>query len=193
MTTRQQLRKKIRLQRSALSAQQQLVASQELLSQLAQNTLVKNAQHIGVYLANNGELDPMLFIEWCWQNNKNVYLPVLHPFSKGHLLFLAFTPKTILLPNRFGIPEPRLEKDAIKPLSQLDIIMTPLVAFDATGNRLGMGGGFYDRTLSQVHSSNKPYLLGLAHELQKVPALSTDSWDVPLSEIVTPVCSYLCI
>ena len=189
MIDRHKLRNQIRAKRNALSIEQQLLSSKQLLSRLITHPKIKQADTLGIYLANNGELDPMLFIQWCWQNNKRVFLPVLHPFSKGHLLFLHFDERSLLLPNRFGIPEPRLTKNAIMPIEQLDIVMTPLVAFDQAGNRLGMGGGFYDRTLSQV-GGVKPYLMGLAHDEQQVDKVPTDDWDIPLSEIITPLNSY---
>ncbi len=80
-------------------------------------------------------------------------------------------------------------------MSQLDIIFTPLVAFDATGQRLGMGGGFYDRTLQDWEiayaQQRGPYPIGLAHDCQRVDVLPVQDWDVPLPEIITPSTHYL--
>ncbi|WP_448552986.1 5-formyltetrahydrofolate cyclo-ligase [Thalassotalea montiporae] len=145
-----QIRTEIRKQRSLLSNQSQHKAAIELVSQLTNIVDVKSANTIALYLANDGELDPSQFIKWCWQQGKRVVLPVLHPFTAGHLLFLQYTPSTLMLSNRFGIPEPRLDVTKVVPLSSIDIIFTPLVAFDKDGHRLGMGGGFYDRTLASL-------------------------------------------
>lgn len=188
MSIRQKIRKNIRAKRAILTFAEQRHASLQLISTLKNHQQLKNAHHIGLYLANDGELDPMLLIEYFWSIGKQVYLPVLHPFAKGYLLFIKFTVKTLLVPNRFGIPEPRLCKEHIIPLNELDVVMTPLVAFDLAGNRLGMGGGFYDRTLSQLNGINNegPYLMGIAHDLQQVSELPCEAWDIPLAEIVTP-------
>ncbi|WP_245961404.1 5-formyltetrahydrofolate cyclo-ligase [Thalassotalea euphylliae] len=143
-----QIRTEIRKQRSLLSNKSQHKAAIELVSQLTNLVNVRTANTIALYLANDGELDPSQFIKWCWQQGKRVVLPVLHPFTPGHLLFLQYTPSTLMLSNRFGIPEPRLDVTKVVPVSSIDIIFTPLVAFDKDGHRLGMGGGFYDRTLA---------------------------------------------
>ncbi|WP_159287438.1 5-formyltetrahydrofolate cyclo-ligase, partial [Klebsiella pneumoniae] len=103
---------------------------------------------IALYLANDGELNTQPLIEWLWQQGKQVYLPVLHPFAKGHLLFLHYHTHTPMDKNRYGIAEPKLDQRLICPVRELDIIGTPLVAFDQSGQRLGMGGGYYDRTLA---------------------------------------------
>ena len=116
-----------------------------------------------------------------------VCLPVLHPFSKGHLLFLDYQPDTPMSRNQFGIAEPELNCQRIVLKSAIDIIFTPLVAFDSQGNRLGMGGGFYDRTLNGWHHQRLgPYPIGLAHDCQQVAHVPIESWDVPLPEILTP-------
>lgn len=70
----------------------------------------------------------------------------------------------------------------------LDLIILPLVAFDLSGNRLGMGGGFYDRTLSFKHQRchwKGPKLIGIAHELQRVDLLPVNDWDIPLDAVIT--------
>lgn len=187
LTMRTTIRKTIREQRRSLSSLQQQQSAKRLLRQCQQFLPLADAQHIAIYLSADGEIDTKPIIEWLWQQNKNVYLPVLHPFTAGHLLFLHYTPDTIMRDNKYGIAEPRLDVTTLIPISKLDLIATPLVAFDSTGQRLGMGGGYYDRTLSQWHSHQQgPRPFGLAHDCQQVESLPCESWDVPLPDILTP-------
>lgn len=147
----------------------------------------QQANRIALYLANDGELNPSMLIEHLWASRKHVYLPVLHPFSKGHLVFAHYLPDTLMRANKFGILEPSLTSQNICPLEQLDVICAPLVAFDKNGNRIGMGGGFYDRTLVPINRDNLPVdVLGLAHDCQQAEQIPMESWDIPLSHIVTP-------
>ncbi len=82
---RHQLRQQIRHARRQLSAQQQQHAAQQLSLRLQTLDHIQHSQHIAVYIANDGEIDPQPFIEWLWQQGKSVYLPVLHPFSKSSI------------------------------------------------------------------------------------------------------------
>ena len=101
-----------------------------------------------------------------------------------------------MVANQYGILEPKLDVRNIINVTELDIIFTPLVAFDEKGNRMGMGGGFYDRTLAKWHHAfatqplATPYPIGLAHNCQKVDNIPTQAWDVPLPEIITPTQHY---
>ena len=185
MNLRAELRAKIRKRRLALLSQTQAHASNQLTLQLTKHPKIQSAQTIGLYLANDGELDPMPFIKWCWQHNKQVYLPVLHPFCSGHLLFLLFEKNSVMVKNIYGIEEPVLNVTKVCPLNQLNVLCTPLVAFDASGARLGMGGGFYDRTLANWQK-HQVYPIGIAHDCQQVDAIPVKHWDVPLPEIITP-------
>ncbi len=184
---RNQLRKQIRQQRRQLPPQQQHQHAQLISHQVCRHPLFLNSRRIAGYLAEDGEINPELIIEKAWRYKKEVYLPILPP--TGHSLFFApFTPHSRLIPNRFGIPEPDIHPSHWIRARQLNLILLPLVAFDSQGNRLGMGGGFYDRSLEftrhrkQWHS---PHLLGLAHDLQKVDQLPCESWDVPLNMIAS--------
>ncbi|MFQ3209469.1 MAG: 5-formyltetrahydrofolate cyclo-ligase, partial [Colwellia sp.] len=152
---------------------------------LSKHVKIQQAKRIAIYLSNDGELSTKNFIEWCWQQHKQVYLPVVHPFNPGNLLFLNYQQETKLVNNIYGILEPQLDVTKVCPLEQLDIICTPLVAFDNSGARLGMGGGFYDRSLAHWQQS-KLYPLGLAHDCQRVEKVPIESWDIPLPEIITP-------
>ncbi|MEC6817048.1 5-formyltetrahydrofolate cyclo-ligase [Photobacterium toruni] len=185
--SRQQLRQQIRHARRQLSPQQQQHAAQQLSLRLQAIDRIQHSQHIAVYLANDGEIDPQPFIKWLWQQGKSVYLPVLHPFSKGHLLFLHYEANTPMTTNRYHISEPQLDVRRVKPIADLDVICTPLVAFDSEGQRLGMGGGYYDRTLTQWHQYRQgPYPIGIGHDCQYIPQLPNETWDVPLPLIITP-------
>ena len=98
-------------------------------------------------------------------------------------MFLRYQPDTKMIKNKFGIPEPQLNVQNIMPIDELDIVFTPLVAFDKQGNRLGMGGGFYDRTLQNWRQ--KSFLpVGLAHRCQEVDNLPVESWDMPLFTVL---------
>lgn len=143
------------------------------------------AHTVAVFLSFDGELDTRPLIDRLWCAGKRVYLPVLHPFSPGNLLFLHYHPESELVVNRLNISEPELDVRDVLPLERLDVLVTPLVAFDTQGQRLGMGGGFYDRTLQnwQQHGLQP---VGYAHDCQQVDALPSEEWDIPLPAVVTP-------
>lgn len=180
------LRTTIRVRRRELSAADQKIAAERLVEKTASVIQHKKASTIALYLACDGELDTQPLVEWCWANQITVCLPVLHPFHEGHLLFLEYTPTTEMKLNRFRIPEPVLDSSHVVPKHEIDIVFTPLVAFDEYGNRLGMGGGFYDRTLENWHLTGKPFPIGLAHECQQVEMIPTEMWDIPLPALITP-------
>lgn len=180
---RQQIRHQIRKTRANLTALQQQQAEQSITQQALDLITQRNAQHIALYFSFDGEISTHALINALWVQHKKVYLPVLHPFSKHHLLFLRYEPNTPMVKNHFGIWEPKLNVQNVLPLNELDILFTPLVAFDKQGNRLGMGGGFYDRTLQNWQQ--KSFIpVGLAHQCQQVEQLPIEHWDVPLFDIL---------
>ena len=188
LMTRQALRKAFRDKRTALTPQQQKLAALKLVEQYALHDLFKKARNVALYLPFNGELDTRPLIDYLWSQGCKVFIPIIHPFCAGHLLFQQFTLHTKMHNNHFGIAEPKLNVQKVCPLQHLDLMLTPLVAFDLNGNRLGMGGGFYDRTLAslQTTSSKQPAIIvGLAHDMQLAPNLPTETWDIPLPHILT--------
>jgi 5-formyltetrahydrofolate cyclo-ligase len=181
-----QLRKFIRQQRNQLTPDAQQQAATALAAKVPGIDVVQRSTHFALYLANDGELDTFALIDALWRLGKQVYLPVLHPVVPGYLIFVRYQRDTLLYPNKFGIPEPLPQCHQLLPLAQLDVIFTPLVAFDRAGNRLGMGGGFYDRTLSQLPQNTHCNVIGLAHDCQLVDAVPSEAWDIPLRQIITP-------
>ncbi len=184
---RSRLRQQLRAARRSLTPQQQRQASLGCLRQLMQLPRFVRSQHLALYLANDGELDPAPIARQLWNMNKHCYLPLLHPTRPRELWFVRFTPDTPLKPNRFGIGEPDPFKQHRLPARLLDVVLLPLVGFDRQGGRLGMGGGFYDKTFAfkQANPQGKPHLIGLAHSLQETPQLGLANWDIPLDGIAT--------
>jgi 5-formyltetrahydrofolate cyclo-ligase len=184
---RKVLREQLRNHRRALSPQQQQQASLGALRQLMTQPIFMRSHHVALYMAADGELDPQPIAAQLWKMKKHCYLPVLHPTKPGELWFIRYETDTPLLPNRFGIPEPDPFHNHQLPANLLDVALLPLVGFDRTGARLGMGAGFYDRTFAfkQHKPKGRPYLVGLAHGCQEVDSLSSANWDIPLYGIAT--------
>jgi len=122
-----------------------------------------------------------------WHDKKQVYLPVLHPFEKK-LQFARYFPDSILVNNRFQIGEPAVAAaKRVKPIN-MDVVLTPLVAFDKAGHRIGMGGGFYDRSFAFLKRRRfwlRPLLIGCAHQFQELKKIQTQAWDMPLYTVFT--------
>ena len=144
---------------------------------------MRRARNVAVYLAADGEADPAeiaagALARWQW-----IYAPVLHGQT---LRFARLTHDTPLRSNRYGILEPA-NADFIDP-RRLDVVLTPLVAFDGSGTRIGMGGGYYDRCFSFLKQRARwirPRLIGIAYEFQRLRAVYRNDWDIPLWAAVT--------
>ncbi len=182
-------RTQIRQRRRQLPTVDREYAAATLAEHIQRSRPFINGQHIAFYLPNDGEIDlrPLLFM--AWEMGKHCYLPVLGKRHENRMWFMPYEPDDNLIINRFGIPEPPLnrKKSGCKNW-RLDLALLPLVAFDMAGNRLGMGGGFYDRTFAYLRSRRywrKPHLMGTAFSFQQMENLSRQPWDVPLDSMAT--------
>ena len=184
---RQQFRKQLLAARQALSTAEREAAAQQVSQRLLALPELQQSTTVGSYYSVRAEL-PTHALNQQLQLQHRLALPVLHPISLQHLLFLKVHPQTRWQANTYNIPEPQLRCPDIVPLSALRVLLVPLVGFDAQGNRLGMGGGFYDRTLAAWHQGLLPDLqpIGLAFDCQYVEALPHAPWDVPLPRVITP-------
>lgn len=183
-SSKSRLRSALRQKRNSLTSSEQLAAAQALALTVIRLPAWTTAQRIAVYIAADGEIDTRPVERIARESDKEVFLPVIDEDSR--LGFARWEADEPLLQNRYRIPEPPAAA-ARRPVSELDIIFLPLVAWDVRGGRLGMGGGFYDRTLSGVEG---PLLVGLAHDCQQVEAVPLDPWDVALDFIATDVALY---
>lgn len=185
--TRKELRNRLNHQRSKLSSQQQQDASNRIHQHLLHSLTFLKHKRVAFYFANRGEVDTRKLLSQSVAIGKACYLPILHPIKHNQLWFGRYQRGDPLIKNCYGILEPvPVLSELIHPRN-LDIVITPLVAFDLNGNRLGMGGGFYDRTFSFLKTSSRtrPLLIGLAYEFQRVAQIDSFAWDVPLSAVFT--------
>lgn len=186
--TRGALRRRLRKARRALSRTEQLRASRKLFLLLVQHPLFRRSRHLAFYLPNDGEIDPTPLMRRANRMGKQCYLPVVTGWPRDRMRFQRIRRSEHWSRNRFGIAEPRPCPGRQCPAWRLDLVLMPLVGFDAQGNRLGMGGGFYDRAFAFRRRRSTwlgPRLLGVAHSCQKVEALPLASWDIPLDGIVS--------
>lgn len=167
--------------RLALSDREQYQAAQNILPQALSLIANYQAKTVAFYLPFNGEISPLPILEKLQAQHIRCVIPVLHPFSANYLQFFSYSSLQDLVPNRFGILEPKLDVRKIVRLSEIDLIFVPLVACDNRHHRLGMGGGFYDRTLALMPNTVS---VGLAHYCQCVEQLPIASWDIPLKHIL---------
>ena len=180
-TSRRDLRRSLRQQRSRLSPAVQQAHARTVIRHLIASGTLLAGRTFAVYSAADGELDTAPIIDHLLATGRVVALPVVN--RAGAMDFYRVTTTTPLLMNRFGIPEPDPLTAAYVPRLALDIVFAPLVAFDKLGHRLGMGGGYYDRFL--MSRGHRPLLVGLAHALQEVGSLPRETWDVPMDAAVT--------
>ncbi|HTQ99177.1 MAG TPA: 5-formyltetrahydrofolate cyclo-ligase [Candidatus Acidoferrum sp.] len=181
------LRRQMRQKRLGLSRHQQRQAARALFKRLKASREFRFSRHITFTIARDGEISPRLLLAEALRRGKRCYLPVMSRVGEERLTFRRITKEFIGLraTNRFAIPEPVRARAC--PRRALSLVLLPLVAFDADCNRLGMGKGFYDHSFAFLRRGHRqrPLLLGLAHECQKVDALELNPWDVPLHGIVT--------
>lgn len=177
------LRKQLRRRRSELPARQQGAASRQLAQQVLHLSCYQRSRHLALYWARGGEINLGPLLSICWRGGKAVYLPVTK--EPGQMEFHRYRRGDPLRYNRFGIPEPAGGVD-VRCALQLDLIVTPLVAYSRCGSRLGMGGGYYDRALQRLQKRRgRPLLLGAAHSFQEVDAIPEDRWDIRLHGVIT--------
>lgn len=192
--SRTELRQIMRAKRRALSPAERSACARQLARTLVMTHLFQRSRRIAFYLSVRGEMDLGPLMRHALALGKRVYLPVLAPGGAKRLRFAPYEENDKLVLNRFAIPEPAVPPCKQERPASLDLVFVPLVAFDDKGNRLGMGGGYYDRTFAFLKHRRywqRPKLIGVAYEFQKVECLHTEPWDVPLYGIATESNLYL--
>src|SRR6056297_66853 len=185
VASRSALRLEMRARRRALPPFRRRLANRAIVRRISTLAAFRRARSVALYWPADGEPDVRALAATAWRHNKRVLLPVVS--QQGVMRFATWDRNTRFRRNRYGIPEP-VARRFRAPATRLDLVVMPLVAFDDHGNRLGMGGGYYDRTFEFLRLRKrwrKPHLIGVAYEFQRLPALPRVSWDVPLGGVVT--------
>jgi len=159
--------------------------SRRAAHRLAALGFLKAGTRVAVYQAIRGEMstDPLTRI--AASRGCRLYVPRVMSWRTARMMFVPLAPP--FQTNRYGIPEPVNLRGAVSA-RWLDLVIAPLVAFDASGTRLGSGAGYYDRALAHLALRKtwlKPTIVGLAYDFQRVGSLARRSWDVPMHMIVT--------
>lgn len=181
------LRRELRRKRSDISPEDAREAALAAACHLAGSAWLRRAQHIAVYLSYGSELGTAALLDILLREGKNVYVPRIG--TERRMRFVEIKPTTPLRLNMLGIKEPagRLRTRRVK---QLDVIIVPLLGFDSTGQRLGNGGGYYDRALATPRPFRKPLLVGYGYEIQRTAVIPSEPWDICLNAVATEVGIY---
>jgi len=183
---RASLRRQLRERRLAIPAAARIAAAEALPAQVEQIPEYLTARRIGGYWAVQGELPLAGLMAGIQSRGQEWCLPVLG--EDGLLRFARWRHGAAIEPNRFGIPEPRVPVAELIAPAELDLVLMPLVAFDRRGNRLGFGGGWYDRSFAFLRDragAGHPLLVGVGFAMQEADALQAQAWDVRLDCIAT--------
>ena len=183
LQTTTSLRRQLRQKRHNISSSDRALFDYSINQSIINTALLLRSPKIASYLANDGEPALDLFIKTCSVGPSLHYLPVL---NKQQLKFSSYSWGDQLKNNCFNIAEP-LAKHTLSP-RLLSTILIPLVGFDHLGHRVGMGGGYYDRTLNFMLNpfcQKKPLLIGIAYSVQKTQEIKPEPWDVPLDAVIT--------
>ena len=177
------LRRALRHRRNNIAPEDRAQFDYSINQTFIKSGALLRSSSIASYLANDGEPSVDLIIKSCSSIHRPHYLPVL---DKRRLKFSPYCWGDRLKNNIFNIPEPDTTQSF--PAGFLTTILMPLVGFDRQGHRLGMGGGYYDRTLGFMLNSNckkKPLLIGIAYSSQMHQNIEHQPWDIPLDAVIT--------
>lgn len=187
---REALRAELRRRRADLPAAARIAGAQALAAQLLALPWMPARGRVAGYWAMDGEI-----ALHAWQlalpADVAYCLPVLH--DDRTLRFAPWRPGEPLKANRYGIPEPEMPPAQLLEPASMDLVVLPLVSFDACGQRLGMGAGWYDRSFAfrRDAAAPPPWLVGAGFDLQRTDALPVEAWDVPLDAVCTERTTYL--
>ena len=179
------LRAHMRETRARLGAAERIAAAEGVVRALEQLPEFLIDRNVAGYWAVGGELPLHVAVARLRAREQNYCVPVL---AGRELRFAPLAPQAELRTNRHGIPEPVCGEDGLLAPAQLDLVLVPLTAFDRLGGRLGMGGGYYDRSFAFLRGLPRPaqpLLVGIGYSFQETPALSARAHDVSMDFIAT--------
>ena len=186
VTQKNYIRTRIKHERQNLTSPFMQRSAIALLGHVSQSQLIENHNNIAFYLPVRGEISCMPIIEYALSQGKKCFVPKIRAGRKRSMWFLPYEGRESVEKGQFGILEPTASASRAIATSELELVFMPLVAFDNTGNRLGMGGGYYDTVFGSLSPQKRPQRIGLAYNLQKVPQVPAEKWDLKMDGVITP-------
>ncbi len=185
VTTQQStMRRDARQRRATMPQFDRVTASATIANRITRMPIFVRSRLIACYLSTGSEVDTSALILRAWRMKKRIFVPDTR--GGGKLTFREIRPDSQFASGPFGIPEPI--GGSVLAASLFDLVIVPVVAFDSDHHRIGMGGGYYDRTFSFLRQRKlflKPKLVGVAFDCQKVDKIAPNPWDIRLFRIVT--------
>lgn len=179
---KKRLRQQYKTLRLAQAAAQRMQAAEAIANQLGEISEWNTANYIAGYWACGGEV-PLHVVQVRIQAPKIWCLPVVQ--LDNSLKFAPWRSGDDLVSNQFGIPEPDIAPTSALDASSMSIVLLPLLAYTRNGQRLGMGGGFYDRSFAfRQSNTNPPLLVGVAYSCQEAESLPAEAWDIKLDMLI---------
>lgn len=178
---KQQLRQKMTSLRNSLSNSVRLDHSQAACQQLMRLTKEQEYQSVFVYIPFRSELDIWSYIEWCWRSGIEVLVPRCHVDTYTMTLYPLYN-KDQLRKGAYGILEP--DPHQLQPTDAVpQAVLVPGLAFNHKGQRIGYGGGYYDRYYKKIKAASQ--WIGVAFEEQLVEDIPVEEYDIILNFVVT--------
>lgn len=190
-TRKSALRSELRSRRRRLDETKRQAKDEAINAFLAEFIGEHHLTTIAAFWPFDGEPNLLPTLKAAVDQGIEAALPVIRQSPAGPaLIFRQWSTDTVMKKSRYGIPEPCSSPEV--PLRNIDLILMPLVAWDEEGNRLGMGAGYYDRALQPFSQYAAPIRAAVAYQLQKVPRLPVDPWDIRLHLVLSETGWYTC-
>lgn len=178
------LRKDFRMQRTAIDENRRTASDAAINRALLEYARTSRLSDVAAYLAFDGEPDLLPALQELERDGVTLALPVVNEIAgRSYITFRKWTRKCTLAPNRYGILEPQGTTEI--PLVRFDVVLVPLVGWDRSGARLGMGGSFYDRAFQPFAQNPRPLRMGVAYSAQENREIPVDPWDIRLHAMLT--------
>jgi 5-formyltetrahydrofolate cyclo-ligase len=185
MNSQSQIRNHVRAQRTALNPADRAQLSISICRRAAAMRELRRSANVAIFLPIGGEVETRFLAGSLRRMGRRLHLPAV---TRNEIEFRYWHPNVRLQTGCFGTLEPPSDLSEPTTPRELDLVFVPLVAIDDDGNRIGMGGGYYDRAFSFLRLRRlwrKPRLIGLCFDLQRVREVQANEWDIPLDAAVS--------
>lgn len=178
------LRSRILSERTAMDVDERRLRSLRIRENILSLEAWKTAESAALYMPMKNEVDVEPLLHELWERGARTFIPRCRPEMRGHMEFVGVACLEDLAPGKYGIPEPHPQRCEVDHTCRPDVALIPGVAFDARGNRLGMGAGYYDRRLADPAMA-ETLLIAPAYHFQIVDKVPAETWDKPVHVIVS--------